>query len=574
MKFKLLIFNCLIFLGTAAFAQTESIADSVSVYKLDLPKNAENFSKGLENKYNENYEAAIKYFEEALKFNKDDDASMYELSELYQLQNRTTEAFSMIEQASKLQPDNKWYQLRLAQFYLHNSDYQSFINIYDKLMADDPNNLEYLENYIDVLLRIGEYEKVIEKLDVMEEMIGKNELITLQKVEIYKNVGNFAKMTKEMENLIEIAPSNTRYIAMLAELYRKNGKDNEAYKLYLKIKELEPDNKYINVSLYDYYQSKGEIDKAFNEFISAIKNTNLDYDTKVQIYELWSEQIEKSNDGYKIPRIVDVGQAFIQTYPEKNIGYYIMGAACNNMKDYKQAQSYFKQSLEKDSTNFATLYQLCFVDISLNDYQQALVHTNAAISLYPEQPLFYMFNGLSYYNLKDYENTIKSLEKGRRLSANKDLTKDFDIYLGDTYNQIDNRKKSYEAYDRVLRVDPENIYVLNNYAYYLSLDNQDLERALEMSAKTIKADPKNAVYIDTYAWILYKMDRFSEAKKWMDKVFKYDKNPSGVNYEHLGDILYKLGDTKGALQNWKKAKKAGEASEFIDNKIKDEKLYE
>lgn len=572
MKFKLLIFNCLLLLGTSASAQMEAAADTI--YKLDLPKNAENFSKGLENKYNENFEASIKYFEEALKFNKDDDASMYELSELYQLQNRNTEAFSMIEQAAKLQPKNKWYQIRLAQFYLQNSDYQAFIDIYDKLMADDPNNLEYLENYIDVLLRIGEYEKVIEKLDVMEEMIGKNEMITLQKAEIYKNVGNYSKMMKEMEKLIEIAPSNTRYIAMLAELYRQNGKDNEAYKLYLKIKELEPDNKYINVSLYDYYQSKGEIDKAFNEFVSAIKNTNLDYDTKVQIYELWSEQIEKSDDGYKIPRAVDVGNAFIETYPDKNIGYYIMGVACSNMNDYKQASSYFIRSLEKDKSNFATLYQLCLVDINLNDYQQAVEHTQLAISLYPEQPLFYMFNGLSYYNLKDYENTIKSLEKGRKLSANKELTRDFDIYIGDTYNLLENRKKSYEAYDRVLKSDPENIYVLNNYAYYLSLDNQELERALEMSAKTIKADPKNATYLDTYAWVLYKMNRFQEAKKWMEKVFKYEKKPNGVNYEHLGDILFKLGDKKGALQNWKKAKKAGDASEFIDNKIKDETLYE
>ena len=109
----------------------------------------------------------------------------------------------------------------------------------------------------------------------------------------------------------------------------------------------------------------------------------------------------------------------------------------------------------------------------------------------------------------------------------------------------------------------------------MSLDNKDLERALQMSAKTIKAEPKNATYLDTYAWILYKLERYQEAKKYMDKVFKYDKNPQGVNYEHLGDILFKMGDTKNAVKNWKKAKKAGgEVSEFLERKIKDEQLYE
>lgn len=572
MKLKFLIFNCFVLFGLAVSAQTSAASDTI--YKLDLPKNAENFSKGLESKYNENYEAAIEYFETALKFNKDDDASMYELSELYKLQNRDTEAFSMIEQASKLQPENKWYQQRLAQFYLQNSDYQSYINIYDKLTADDPANLDYLENYIDVLLRIGEYEKVIEKLNVMEELFGKSEMITMQKIEIYKNIGNSSKMIEEMENLIKIAPSNTRYLATLAEIYMKNGKDGEAYKLYLKIKELEPDNKYINVSLYDYYQNKGEIDKAFDEFILAIRNTNLDYETKVQIYELWSENNVKDNDSYNTTRVAEIGQAFVETYPQKNVGYYILGVTCSMKKDFKQAQTYFVQALEKDKNNFATFYQLCYVDLNLNDYQQVTEHTELALDYFPEQPVFYLFRGIACYNLKDYDNAIKNYEKGRKLSANRELTKDFDIYIGDTYNQMGDRKKSYEAYDRVLNADPENIYVLNNYAYYLSLDNQDLERALEMSSKTIKAEPKNAVYLDTYAWILYKMNRFQEAKKWMEKVFKYDKKPSGVNYEHLGDILYKLGDTKAAVQNWKKAKKAGETSEFIDDKIKDGKLYE
>jgi tetratricopeptide (TPR) repeat protein len=132
----------------------------------------------------------------------------------------------------------------------------------------------------------------------------------------------------------------------------------------------------------------------------------------------------------------------------------------------------------------------------------------------------------------------------------------------------------YKQYDRVLKNDPENIYVLNNYAYFLSVDNIRLEDALKMSAMTIEKEPKNPTYLDTYAWVLYKLERYKEAKKWMEKVFTYDKNAGSVSYEHYGDILYKLGETKDAVQNWKKAKQLGEASEFIDQKIKDEKIYE
>lgn len=575
MKIKLLILCLIAFFANNVFAQDEAPFKEVSndtVINRDLAKNAECFSKGLEEKYNENYPVAIYNFEQALKFLDDDDASMYELSELYQMNGRNTEAFSMISRAAELQPDNKWYQIRLAQFSVKNGDYQSFINIYDKLIENEPENLEYLETYINVLLLIGDYDKVIETLDVVEQQLGKNEYIFLQKIQIYDEQGKKNKAIEEMEKLVEFMPENTHYIAMLAEAYRKVKRDKNAYPLYLKIKELEPNNKYINVSLMDYYQSMGEVDKAFDEFIAAIKNKNLDYETKAQIYDFWFQNQDEKNSAEEAEI---AGRAFIETHSDKSIGYYIIATVFYNNKNFASAKEYYNMALEREPNNFASLYQLSLCYIDLSDYQKLIETTEQSISFYPDQPLFYLFQGIGYFNAKDYESTVKVLEKGRKLSANKDLTADFDTYIGDTYNILQNKQKSYEAYDRVLKTKPDNVYVLNNYAYYLSLDNQELERALQMSSKTIKAEPKNPTYLDTYAWILYKLGRYDDALKYMNKVFKYDKNPQGVNYEHLGDILYQLGDTKNAVKNWKKAKKAGgEVSDFLEQKIKDEKLYE
>lgn len=573
MKYRLLLI--LVFAVSSVFAQSnvfgEASNDTV-VVKQDLAKNAEYFSKGLEEKYNENFPVAIYNFEQALKFYNDDDASMYELSELYMQDDRNTEALSMISRAAELQPDNKWYQIRLAKFCVKNGDYQTFISIYDKLIENEPENLEYLETYINVLLLMGDYDKVLETLDVVEKQLGKNEYVYIQRIQIYDEQGKKDKAIEEMEKLVEFMPDNTHYIAMLAEAYRKVRRDKDAYPLYLKIKALDPNNKYINISLMDYYQSMGEIDKAFDEFIAAIKNKNLDYETKSQIYDFWFQNRDDKNSNEEAEM---AGRAFIETHSDKSIGYYIMATVYLNDMEYASAKEYYIMALEREPSNFASLYQLSYCDIQLQDYQELIKTTEKAISLYPEQPLFYLFAGIGYFNLKDYENTIKSLEKGRKLSANKELTADFDTYIGDTYHILNNFEKAYEAYDRVLRTNPDNIYVLNNYAYYLSLENKDLDRALQMSSKTIKAEPKNPTYLDTYAWVLYKLGRYDDALKYMNKVFKYEKNPQGINYEHLGDIYYQLGDTKNALKNWKKAKKeGGEVSEFLEQKIKDEKLYE
>ena len=540
--------------------------------KADLAQNAEAFSKGIEEKYNENFDIAIGYFEEALKAFPKDHASMYELSALYTNKGLTEKGFEMIKNAVELDSTNKWYKIRLAEFYKFNYDYESFVAIYDELLEDEPNNLEYLEVYIDALLQLERFEQMIEKLDVFEDNIGVSEYISMMKVETYNLLSNKDKVVEELEKLSKAFPYETRYMSILAETYMQSGRDKDAFNVYLKIKELNPEDPYINSSLLEYYLKQGELDKAFEEFILMIKNKNLDYNTKSQIYEYWFDQ--KDDDANTIEEAKSAGEAFIEMYPEKDLGYYIIGSVHFNSKDFVSARKYYQDAIARDSSNFASWYQLIFTDLELDDVEDLYEHTSIALRFYPEQPLFYLFNGASLIDMEKYEDAVKVLEKGRFMSANKELTINFDTYIADIYYELGDKEKMYKQYDRVLKNDPENIYVLNNYAYFLSVDNIRLEDALKMSAMTIEKEPKNPTYLDTYAWVLYKLERYKEAKKWMEKVFTYDKNAGSVSYEHYGDILYKLGETKDAVQNWKKAKQLGEASEFIDQKIKDEKLYE
>ena len=375
-----------------------------------------------------------------------------------------------------------------------------------------------------------------------------------------------------MEKLSNAIPYETRYLSMLAELYMQNKREKDAFKIYLKIKEINPNDPYINISLLEYYQKNGEIDNAYQEFILSIKNKNLDYNTKAQIYEYWFEN--KGDNDNVIREAEEAGKAFIETHPDKELGYYVLGTVYYNNKIYDKAQQYYLDAIEKDSTSFITWYQLAITDMELKNNDALYQHTKTALRFYPEQPFFYLLNGIALVEMKNYEDAIKAFEKGRFMSADKSLTSDFDTYIADAYHQLGNKAKTYEYYDRVLKNNPENVYVLNNYAYFLSIDGIRLDEALKMSAITIEKEPKNVTFLDTYAWILYKLERYKEAKKWMEKVFSYDKNPQGINYEHYGDILYKLGDTQKAVQNWKKANKLGGTSEFIDQKIKDEKIYE
>lgn len=540
--------------------------------KASLAQNAEAFSKGIEEKYKENVDMAIGYFEEALKAFPEDHASMYELSVLYYNQGLPEKGFEMIKNAVELDSTNKWYKIRLADFYKSNYDYESFVNIYDELLEDEPNNLNYLEVYIDALLQLERFEQMIVKLDVFEDNIGVSEYISMMKIETYNLLGNGDKVVEELEKLTNAFPYETRYMSILAETYIQSGRDKDALDLYLKVKQLNPEDPYINTSLLEYYQKHGELDKAFEEFILMIKNKNLDYKTKEQIYEYWFDSKVESEKLVEEAELA--GKAFLETYPDKELGYYVIGTVHYNNEDFSTAREYYLDAIARDSSSFMSWYQLIFTDMELDDVDSLYKHTSGALRFYPEQPLFYLFNGAALIEMEKYEEAIKVLEKGRFMSADKELTANFDTYIADIYHELGEKEKMYKQYDRVLKNDPENVYVLNNYAYFLSEDNIRLDEALKMSAITIKKEPKNPTYIDTYAWILYKLGRYKEAKEWIIEVFIYDSNANAVNYEHYGDILYKLGDKKNAVQKWKKAKQLGGASKFIDQKIKDEKLYE
>ena len=507
MKYRVVLLFIALGCSTWSFAQQ---VESEYNGKPDKKKNATYFSNGLQSKYREDTEGAIRNFEQALRFMPNDDASMFELSEQYYNAGRNEEAFNMIKQAANLDPENKWYQMRLGMFYRNLDQYEDFISLYENLTKKYPDDPEMLTDLIDAYLITEKYDKALAKMDLLEEQIGQNELITEQRLNILKHQGNDKKLMTELERLTKENPENPRYYSMLAQLYSDNGKEKEALKTYEKIKELNPNDPYINVSLLEFYEKKGDKDKAFNELIAAIRNKNLDLSTKSNIYDYWMQKNQSAANINEQAR--QCGEAFIET----------------------------QKALAIDSTDFYGWQNLIISESRLSENEPVRDHAVAALKYYPMQPVFYWYAGVASAVLKDNENAINYLEKGRRYTSDKVQMANFDAFLGDLYHEQGDEEKAFEAYDRTLRNDPDNVLVLNNYAYYLAVKGQDLDKALEMSTKAIAAEPDNPTYLDTHAWVLYKKGDYKEAEKHMKKALKLLKEPDKTYQEHYEAIMSKL----------------------------------
>ena len=492
---------------------------TVSGYaQVDVRKNADAFSKGLQCKYKDDVNGAIKHFEEALKFMPDDAASMFELSEQYVMANRLEEGFAMIKKAAQLDPDNKWYQMRLGLFYRNFEQYDDYIKIYESLTAKYPGDINMLADLIDVYIITKNYDKALEKADLYVKQVG----------------------------------ADTRYYHMLANAYMDAGKEKKALSLLDKIKAMDPNDQYINISLLEYYEKKGKLDQAFDELIDAIHNENLDFATKANIYEYWFNKFQDSKDIDQ--QAFKVGNAFIETYPDNQLGYLILASYYLKRDDFQNSKSMSKKALEYDHTNYGAWQYLVLSEAPLLETDSLMKHAVEALQYYPNQPVFYWFAGVSHALKKMDNEAIDYFERGRKYVIDKKLLADFDSYLGDLYHSVGEVEKAFEAYDRVLRVEPNNALVLNNYAYYLSLRKERLDEAKTMAQHAVELEPDNEIYLDTYAWVLYQKGEYAAAEAQMSKAVKLLKQPDKTYYEHYAAILEKAGKPEKAAEYRIKAK--------------------
>ncbi|MBO4742471.1 MAG: tetratricopeptide repeat protein [Bacteroidales bacterium] len=114
--------------------------------------------------------------------------------------------------------------------------------------------------------------------------------------------------------------------------------------------------------------------------------------------------------------------------------------------------------------------------------------------------------------------------------------------IGDTLHSMGDTRKAYKTYQKALRLDPRNCPVLNNYAYYLSLERKRMCKAERMSKITIDEQPDNATYLDTYGWILYLRGKAEKAKPYFKHAMIYGGKDSAVILMHYAIVLEALGE--------------------------------
>lgn len=529
------------------------------------------FYEGLRLKEEGLYAEAMDAFLACKKIDSLDAGLLVEISFIHLSSGKKEEALSTMQQALALEPENWWYNTHLIKLYAQQKQFTEAIKLGEQLLKKNPYKEAVYNILIPLYKETNQFDKALNLYDRLEKITGTNEIISFDKMRLYMALKSPRKATQEVDKLIQKFPGENRFQILKGDMLIQQGQKGMAFELYQSILKSDPQNPYVFISLSDYYKVTGNADKSMEYIILALKSGQLDISTKMEILGQHIESLIRANG--KIEETEALFKLLIDYHPLEESVHSYYASFLQYMKRDEEAAAVYESMLNLNSKNAQTWFSLMQIYFSKQTYPKVIEVADRAIAATDDNLTFYFYKGITYELMELYAEALSTHKKALTLfkeGEKPELKSDIYAHLGDVYLKFEKKDTAFIAYDEAIKYNPNNIIALNNYAYYLSIEKTDLQKAERMSAKTIEKEPKNSTYLDTYAWIFYQQGNYSLAKFYIERAIDNlkEKQESGVILEHYGDILWmtRENDAK-ALETWKKAYDSGHQTEALKNKI-------
>lgn len=532
------------------------------------------FYEGLKLKEAAQYDAAFDLFTHCMAIDSTDAAVRYELCSFYMQMNRPEKALEVLRPAVAHRPDQFDYRMALANITRSLGMYGEAAEAFRALVKDFPKKKELNYYLADALTQSGEIGEAIDALDALEERIGMNEALSMQKYRLYSQLEQPDKAFREIEKLAAKFPMETRYQLIMGDLHLEKGEMDKALACYQKAHEIDPSDPYYIVSMANYYEAKGDKESAEEEIKAALVNEKLDVETKVNILSRYILRLRQTKQG--IDSANHLFQTLLEQHPEDTDLKLMYGGLLLSQDKVDEGRFQFQLVTEMDPSNSEAWKQLLNLALQQEDMPEVERICTACKELFPTAPEYYFYLGIAYFQQEKFQESLSTYYAGLNIipKENPRLKSDFYGQIGDIYHEMGKQEQAYKAYDEALKYNEQNIAVLNNYSYFLSLEKKDLKKAERMSAQCIRLEPDNATYLDTYAWIFFVQGNYTLAKIYIESALSKDTTNSSELVDHYGDILFLNGEVEKAVEQWKKAKEMGKESKVLDRKIAQRKYIE
>lgn len=562
----------LLFFSCSASHPSVSSAPGKQLNQDDDSKFKTLYYNGLIQKTQSNLDDAMRDFRQCLTIDPLSPAANFEVAQLLEYDKQHDSALVYIKKAVAGDPKNMWYGNAYAHDLQELGRYKEVVKVYDNLIKTNAGEIDLYYKLALAQLQAQEYKEALEtynKIGTKSDQADDD--LIMDKIEILEKIKEYPQAEVEIEKLIKNNPSTPQYEDMLGNLYDLEGKNEKAFGLYQKMEQEYPHDPMVHLSLADYYKSANQDKPAFEELKKAFAEPTLDIETKIRI--ILALNTFTNSDSIFNEALTLAGE-MVASDPTESRAHVIYGELLQHSQNLNEARNQLRFAVSEDSSKYNYWTQLLDIEAQLNDAQDLENESREAIGLFPSNARLYYYNGLANMQLKNYNAAVGAFKSGTLYVINDSTLLDlFYQNMGDANYYMKKYTASDSAYNEALKINPNNDYVLNNYSYFLSVRDTNLEMAERMSKKSNGLVQNNSSYEDTYAWILYMSGKYPSAKEWEYKAILDGGSKDATVLEHYGNILFKLGDKSSAVDYWIKANDAGGHSELLEREIKDKQEY-
>ncbi len=507
---------------------------------------------------------ALQSIEETLEKYPNGAEVYYAKSLLYAQARNFDVALPAAEEAVKIAPENIIYNNHLLELYKSKGDFASAVELLDEFIKKQPNNPQIYREKIMMQHAGKKSEDALKTYEETKAKFGETDTLDVLKAEILMDMDRPREANEVLQQWRKKKSPIRQVYSSLSYILLDEKKPKEALTVLDEgLATTKDDLLYLDMADANMALKKGS--QAFENIKKAFQSDAVTFIDKHRVMM----NLVNNNKDFTKDQLQDLANSLLLKHPRMPDSHMFKGDILWMRGDLDQAKSLYLTTVSMNPQHVDAWRKLINVELAQNKLDEAIVDGKEALSHNPNNVIITYFVGVAYMMKKDTDNARLFLERALDQSANEnDFVKSM-IYggLGDLYHEIKMVSASEVAYDEAIKLDSNNVTVMNNAAYYLSLQKKDLDKAAAYAKKANELEPNSGTFQDTYAWVLFQQGKYQEALVWIEKAIK-NSEPSGVLYDHYGDILIKLGKTKEALKQWEKAMTFSEGSALDKEKLK------
>ena len=378
-----------------------------------------------------------------------------------------------------------------------------------------------------------------------------------------------------MERLIAMHEDDTDAVYAFANIAARLGELDRAEELFERVIEMAPDNDNAAMNYISILQRQGNVHGAIKWLEQALpKRANNDFNLRMAYARLLTDtsRFDKARRQFEILTVsapnntdvlyalgllylqdnrLDESESYFKRLSALNIqadnASYYLGRIAEERKQYEKAMTWF-QGVNKGENLFEAQIRIGLLMAKTGDMDAARNHLKTVTANNTqERTTLIQAEGELLIENKHYDKAMAVFDGALQTGYNADLLYSRAM-LAEKMGHIDILERDLrEIIDR----EPDHAQALNALGYSLTDRTNRHQEELALIQHALSLNPNDFFTLDSMGWVLYRLGRHEEAIDYLRRAMSIRQDPEIA--AHLGEVLWVIGDKKGAKEIWETA---------------------